>query len=240
MRGLRPASRVLLFALVLSLVTTACGGAAPPPTPTAPATWTPRPTFTAVPTRTSTPKVTATPTVTNTPIPTITSTPQPTNTAKPTETPKPTNTPAPPPPPPAPPTNTPIPPPTNTPKPAWPYLSQGMKPAAGNPNCGTQTVAGTIYGADGQGRKGVSVRIWAYGQIQSTRVSGVTDTDRGTGGWVHTWDQVASRDIQFEVAVVDANGNLLSEKVSGRTTKNCNPATGEALNQVYVDFVATQ
>jgi hypothetical protein len=95
------------------------------------------------------------------------------------------------------------------------------------------------------GRNGVKIRVWAFGNVQmgpggkDYHVSGER-ADKGAGAWVHTFDIVASRDISWEVAVIDDAGNLLSEKVSGRLTKNCNPSTGEALNQMWVDFVASR
>lgn len=82
--------------------------------------------------------------------------------------------------------------------------------------------------------------MWAYGSKQSpVHISGER-SDKGAGAWIHIFDQTPVKDIPFEVAVVDENGNLLSQKVSGHLTKNCNPATGETLNQVFVDFVATR
>lgn len=120
-----------------------------------------------------------------------------------------------------------------------PYIAQA---ATAHPaNCGTQFVDGNVYEPNSQnGRKGVKVRIWAWGTPQGDRITGVSTTDKGPGYFIHIFDQTATRDIQFEVAVVDDNGNLLSEKVSGHLTKNCNPAAGEAINQAFVDFVASR
>jgi len=119
-----------------------------------------------------------------------------------------------------------------------PYVSPGVQ--SHGPNCGTQFVDGKVYEPNSSnGRNGVRVQVWAFGIPQKVHISGER-ADKGAGAWIHIFDMTASRDIQFEVAVVDDAGNLLSEKVSGHLTKNCNPASGEALNQVWVDFVATR
>jgi hypothetical protein len=120
-----------------------------------------------------------------------------------------------------------------------PYNAVG--PASHGPNCGIQFIDGKVYEVGGgSGRNGVKVQVWAYGSKQSPiHISGER-SDKGAGAWIHIFDQTPVKDIPFEVAVVDDAGNLLSERVSGRLTKNCNPSSGEALNQMYVDFVATR
>jgi hypothetical protein len=105
-------------------------------------------------------------------------------------------------------------------------------------NCATTWIDGTVYqpAPSTDGRSGVLVRIWAYGQIRDTRKTG-TDP-KGPGYWRFIAKMDGPMEGNWQIAIVDENGNLLSEKVTVRTTSTgCNPNEG-GCQHVVVDFQA--
>jgi hypothetical protein len=210
---------VMALAVLALLIATAGCGAKPTPSPTP--TKTPKPTFTPTITKTPTPRWSPTPVWTPTPLP-PTATPVP-----PTATPRPpTATPVP-----RPPTATPLPLPTSTP--SLPYRAAVVRCET---NCGTTWIDGTVYqpAPSTEGKSGVLVRIWAYGHIQDTRKTG-TDP-KGSGYWSFIAKMGSPMEGNWEIAIVDENGNLLSEKVTVHTTGTaCNPGEGGCQHGI-VDF----
>lgn len=187
---------------------------------TLPPTWTP--TFTLTPTSTPTPTLTFTPS--HTPTETPTSTPTPTET--PTFLPTPTKIPAP------------ITrrPPTRQPTPTASFEFRLGRPVETAPNCGTWYVAGTVYSDQaGTARlNGLLVRIWAFGQVQGTDVTGSHANRPGYWEWIFAHGS----NVQGEVAIVHPDGSLRSPKVAFALTADCNAP--EAIQQVIIDFVGGQ
>lgn len=105
------------------------------------------------------------------------------------------------------------------------------------PNCGLTFIEGTVWNPDGvTQRSDVRVKVWTAGW----EVIRVTPTDAGKGPGYY--DVILStegpREGNWFVAVVDANGNPLSDTVSFDTnTTNCEPG-GTGHQWVIVDFKA--
>ena len=223
MRKYVPTLWLVMAIAVLALLAVATAGCAAKPTPTPTPTKTPKPTFTPTITKTPTPLWTPTPVWTPTPIPPTATPVPPTATRRP-----PTATPVP-----RPPTATPLPPPTSTP--SLPYRAAVVRCET---NCGTTWIDGTVYqpAPSTEGRSGVLVRIWAYGHIQDTRKTG-TDP-KGPGYWSFIAKMGGPMEGNWEIAIIDENGNLLSEKVIVHTTgTGCNPGEGGCQHGI-VDFQA--
>ncbi len=103
------------------------------------------------------------------------------------------------------------------------------------PNCGLTFLEGTVWGAGGAPVSGVHVKVWTAGW----EVTRVTSTDPGkSAGYYDVIFSQGPRAGNWFVAVVDANGNPLSETVPFETdTIDCTP-TGTGRQWVIIDFKA--
>lgn len=211
---------------------------APPEVAVATPTPTGTPTFAPLPTYTPTPPLTPTPTNTRvvpptTPTPTFTPTftpAPPTPTSPPTATPMPpTATPVP-----ATPTNTPTFTPTPTPTPTLPYSLSGT--IRYENNCGHTWLDGTVWDASGAPKPNVRVRAWTYGNPLADKVTGYHPQSAGYYEFILDTVPPGPREVMVEVAIVDANGNLLSPKVAAQTTAtDCDNPNGR--QHVIIDFI---
>ena len=86
-------------------------------------------------------------------------------------------------------------------------------------------------------KAGVTIRCWTYGQILGDKTT-PTDTSKSEGYYefiLHEQSGVP-REVVVEVAVVDAEGNLLSPRIMAHTTDtDCNNPNGR--QRVVVDFI---
>ncbi len=93
-------------------------------------------------------------------------------------------------------------------------------------------VAGTVYDSPNGGRRnGVSLKIWAFDQVQATVTSGSFNTSM-PGYW--EWGFAPGVDIQGKVAVVYPDGSLRSQPVAFHLTGYCGGSG--AVTQMIIDF----
>ncbi len=124
------------------------------------------------------------------------------------------------------------PPPTATPAPYAYSLGRGIEYVA---DCSKPwKIMGTVYDSQAgyQRVNGVTMRIWAYGQVQGTINTGTANTNM-PGYWEWTFNR--SSDVVGQVAIVNADGSLRSQPVGYHLTSNCEGAG--AVNQMVIDFV---
>ncbi len=197
-----------------------------------PATWTPTRTYTPTNTPTFTPTSTPTAVPTNTPIPT--------NTVPPTLTPLPTRPPAT-----ARPTQRPPgpgPQPTARPATATPYVANqrfiGIKKVELR-NCNQWFIHGTVwqYGQNNGFMTGTLVQLWVNGAPHA-RVAAGTGSFAGVSPGYYEFDFAKGSSGTGSIAIVDANGTLLSPQYSIRFTKTCNKS-GD-VNEIIGDFALQQ
>ncbi len=104
------------------------------------------------------------------------------------------------------------------------------------PNCGITFLEGTVWGADGAPESGVHVKVWTEGW-EVTRVTS-TDPAKSAGYYDVIFSVQGPRAGNWFVAVVDANGNPLSETVPFQTdTIDCRPK-GTGRQWIIIDFKA--
>jgi tetratricopeptide (TPR) repeat protein len=105
------------------------------------------------------------------------------------------------------------------------------------PNCGLTFIEGTVWNHDGATqRAGARVKVWTTGW-EVTRVT-PTDPGKGSGYYDAILSVQGPREGTWYVAVVDANGNPLSETVTATTnTVDCGP-NGTGKQWVIIDFRA--
>jgi tetratricopeptide (TPR) repeat protein len=104
------------------------------------------------------------------------------------------------------------------------------------PNCGYTFLEGTVWSAGGAPTGGVHVKVWTEGW-EVTRVT-PTDPAKSDGYYDVIFSVQGPRAGNWFVAVVDANGNPLSEAVPFDTnTVDCKP-NGTGHQWVIIDFKA--
>jgi len=105
------------------------------------------------------------------------------------------------------------------------------------PNCGLTFIEGTVWDSDEvTQRSEVRVKVWTAGW-EVTRVT-PTDVGKGSGYYDVILSTQGPREGNWFVAVVDDDGNPLSEAVSFDTnTVDCEPG-GTGHQWVIVDFKA--
>ena len=125
-------------------------------------------------------------------------------------------------------------PPTPTPLPSYQY---SMKYIEYWPNCGLTFVEGTVWKADGATQtRGARVKVWTAGW-EVIRVT-PTDPGKGDGYYDVIFSVEGPREGNWFAAVVDGNGNPLSETISFDTNTVDFWPNGTGHQWVIVDFQA--